>query len=78
MHISEYTGVYVVMQCPICESKYLKIYDSRDVISQNQTRRRRKCEDCGYRFSTREIVDTSIMRIIKEDKSTEQFNFELL
>ena len=66
------------MQCPICESKNLKIYDSRDVISQNQTRRRRKCEDCGYRFSTREIVDTSIMRIIKEDKSTEQFNFELL
>lgn len=45
------------MNCPECESQNWIVYDSRH--SQKESIwRRRKCKDCGCRFTTREIIET--------------------
>lgn len=42
--------------CPRCEAAALRVMESRP--SHNGTVRRRKvCEECGYRFTTREITE---------------------
>ena len=41
------------MNCPKCNCDSLKITDSRP--NTEATRRRRKCLNCGYAFSTFEI-----------------------
>ncbi len=42
------------MKCPKCKSENSMILDSR--TCGDHTRRRRKCCDCGTRFSTEEIT----------------------
>lgn len=41
------------MNCPNCQSKNVKVCDSRP--DTNSTFRRRHCLNCNYRFSTIEI-----------------------
>lgn len=43
------------MNCPKCNSVRLRVLDSRPTIG-NEVRRRRKCELCGYRFTTYELT----------------------
>lgn len=43
------------MNCPKCLSDKIKVNDTRSNGS-NQTRRRKQCTGCGYRFSTIEFV----------------------
>lgn len=43
------------MKCPICQSPYNKIYDSRNLDDTRKVRRR-QCLDCGCRFRTVEIL----------------------
>ena len=45
------------MKCPKCEGK-LMIIDTRNAPF-NETRRRRECMKCGYRFSTYEMTDVA-------------------
>lgn len=45
------------MHCPKCEDRTL-VTDSRNVDDANVKRRRRECQNCGYRFSTFESVLT--------------------
>ena len=66
------------MQCPICNSKNLKVTDSRDILNENQQKRRRKCEDCGYKFVTTEILSESMASVIKSDKTIESFDLNKL
>ena len=40
----------------------------------SQVRRRRECADCGERYSTREVVDLNLPRLIKSDHSRESFD----
>lgn len=42
------------MKCPQCESTKLAVIDSR--THEDYIRRRRKCIDCLYRFTTREFI----------------------
>ena len=44
------------MKCPECDSKKLKITDSRPV--EAATRRKRLCEECGHRWHTFEFTMT--------------------
>lgn len=60
------------MQCPFCPHAETKVTDKRD--SEAITRRRRECLKCGRRFSTRESVEWSELRVIKKDGRHEPFD----
>lgn len=42
------------MRCPKCDSENTSILDSR-IRNDGNTRRRRRCRNCQYRFSSIEI-----------------------
>jgi transcriptional repressor NrdR len=46
------------MVCPKCLHAKTRIYNSRAVKRTNQTWRRRRCDNCGFEFSTREYVES--------------------
>lgn len=43
------------MKCPVCQSPYNRIYDSRKT-DDDKVIRRRECLDCGCRFYTEEVA----------------------
>jgi transcriptional repressor NrdR len=52
------------MVCPFCLHKKTEIYNSRHTSRLNATWRRRRCEACKRKFSTRESADPeSILRV---------------
>lgn len=55
------------MYCPFCHTEDTKVIDSRLLREGNQTRRRRECPDCKERFTTYEVAELSLPRIIKRD-----------
>lgn len=60
------------MKCPFCDSKELKVTDSRDSLEHNAIRRRRECLQCQKRFTTFETIDLS-MQVHKRDGRYEEF-----
>lgn len=60
------------MLCPFCAHVETKVTDKRD--ADNITRRRRECLKCGKRFSTRENVEWSELKVIKKDGRREPFD----
>lgn len=51
-----------------------RVIDSRTVREGRATRRRRECNDCGYRFTTYEYIETSYPAVVKMDGKREQFS----
>lgn len=67
------------MQCPFCHHADTRVIDSRLANEGEQVRRRRECTSCGERFTTYEsAVDLVLPRIIKRDRSREQFSEDKL
>lgn len=66
------------MICPKCKSENNRVLDSRETNNQREIRRRRKCEDCQYRFTTFERVETANFIVVKKDNSREGYNREKL
>lgn len=66
------------MHCPFCEELDTKVIDSRLVSEGNQVRRRRECIKCGERFTTYEVAELLLPRIIKSDDRRDPFNEEKL
>lgn len=62
------------MHCPFCSADDTKVIDSRLVAEGNQIRRRRECLSCHERFTTYEIAELLMPRIIKQDGSREPFD----
>lgn len=62
------------MRCPACRYNGTKVIDSRPVDEARTIRRRRECEECGYRFTTFERVEESPLIVIKKDGTREEFN----
>ena len=54
------------MRCPTCNSTQIKVIDTRESI-KNSILRRRKCISCGFKWSTREIVVGTDLRLSKKD-----------
>ena len=52
--------------------------DSRLGREGEEIRRRRECEECGRRFTTRERVEEMLPKIIKRDERREEFYREKL
>lgn len=67
------------MQCPFCQHAETRVIDSRLANEGEQVRRRRECVACGERFTTYETAaDLALPRIVKRDRSREQFSDEKL
>lgn len=67
------------MRCPFCaaEKESLQVIDSRTCDNGKSIRRRRKCVNCGKRFTTYERVEqTSRLMVIKKDGRRVPWNKE--
>lgn len=62
------------MQCPFCGDEGNRVVDSRLATEGTEIRRRRECEECGRRFTTRERVEEVFPRVIKSDERREEFD----
>ncbi len=62
------------MRCPKCGFRDDKVIDSRQSRDSSSIRRRRLCLQCSYRFTTHEEIERSELRIVKRDRTHEQFD----
>jgi len=62
------------MRCPFCKENDDKVIDSRESTDAFVIRRRRECVKCGRRFTTRERIDETPLRVVKRDDSREDFD----
>lgn len=62
------------MHCPFCSAEDTKVIDSRLVSEGDQVRRRRQCLSCHERFTTFEVAELLMPRVIKTDGTREPFN----
>ncbi|QHG92325.1 transcriptional regulator NrdR [Coxiella endosymbiont of Amblyomma sculptum] len=66
------------MYCPFCNAEDTKVIDSRLVKEGTQVRRRRECSKCQERFTTFEVAELNLPRIIKQDGRRNAFEEEKL
>ena len=66
------------MHCPFCSAEDTKVIDSRLVAQGDQVRRRRECLSCKERYTTYEVAELVMPRLIKQNGSREPFNEEKL
>jgi transcriptional repressor NrdR len=62
------------MHCPFCGAEDTKVIDSRLSGEGAQVRRRRECLSCGERFTTFEVAELVMPRIVKRDGTRDPFN----
>lgn len=62
------------MKCPNCGFADSRVLDSRPTEEGNSIRRRRECAECGKRFTTYEVIETTPITVIKKDGSREFFD----
>ena len=62
------------MQCPYCADDGNRVVDSRLARDGAEIRRRRECDECGRRFTTRERVEEVLPRVIKLDERREEYD----
>ena len=62
------------MHCPFCGADDTRVVDSRLVAGGDQIRRRRECATCRERFTTFEVAELLMPRVIKRDASREPFD----
>jgi transcriptional repressor NrdR len=66
------------MHCPFCSADDTKVIDSRLVAEGDQVRRRRECVSCSERFTTYEVAELVMPRVIKQNGNREPFDEEKL
>jgi len=66
------------MHCPFCADIDTRVIDSRLVSDGSQVRRRRECSSCGERFTSYEIAELLMPKLIKQDGTRQPFDEEKL
>lgn len=66
------------MHCPFCNAQDTKVTDSRLAAEGAQVRRRRQCLECHERFTTFEIIETVMPRIVKSSGRVEPYDSQKL
>lgn len=61
------------MRCPYCQDSSNRVIDSRLGRDGEEIRRRRECEECGRRFTTRERMEVVSPEVIKRNERREGF-----
>ena len=64
------------MKCPNCHQNGSRVVDSRPADNGHAIRRRRECENCGFRFTTFERVEAAPLLVIKKNGAREEFSRE--
>jgi len=64
------------MHCPFCSTDDTKVIDSRLVADGGQVRRRRECLSCSERFTTYEMAELLMPKVIKSDGTRQPFDEE--
>jgi transcriptional repressor NrdR len=62
------------MNCNKCQSDDIKVIESRDVVDGQAIRRRRMCNQCGYRFTTYERIERPQIIVIKHDGTRQLYS----
>jgi transcriptional repressor NrdR len=62
------------MRCPFCQAEDTKVTDSRLATDGAEVRRRRVCPVCNERFTTYEVVEVIMPRVVKRDGSRVTFD----
>ncbi len=62
------------MRCPFCNEASNRVIDSRLTREGLEIRRRRECEECGRRFTTRERHESTLPKVIKRDARREEWD----
>lgn len=62
------------MHCPFCSADDTKVIDSRLVSDGAQVRRRRECLSCKERYTTYEVAELVMPRVVKQNGSREPFD----
>ena len=66
------------MHCPYCSAADTRVIDSRLSPEGDRVRRRRVCAACGERFTSYEMAELVVPRIIKSDGTRETLNEDKL
>ena len=66
------------MHCPFCADIDTRVIDSRLVSDGTQVRRRRECSSCGERFTSYEVAELVMPKLVKQDGSRQPFDEEKL
>ena len=61
------------MRCPFCGAQDTRVIDSRLSQEGDQVRRRRECGDCRERFTTYEVAEINLPRVVKSNGNREPF-----
>ncbi|MCP3983917.1 MAG: transcriptional repressor NrdR [bacterium] len=62
------------MRCPFCNEASNRVIDSRLSREGLEIRRRRECDECGRRFTTRERLESVLPKVIKHDERREEWD----
>lgn len=62
------------MRCPFCSTQDTRVIDTRLADEGDQVKRRRECVACKERFTTFEVVELALPRIIKRNGAREVFD----
>jgi len=66
------------MRCPFCGAQDTRVVDSRLSQEGDNVRRRRACSECNERFTTFEVAELSLPRIVKSNGNREPFREDKL
>ena len=66
------------MHCPFCGADDTKVIDSRLVAEGDSVRRRRECQTCGERYTTFELAELVMPRVVKSNGTREPFDEDKL
>lgn len=61
------------MRCPKCKDSRSKVVDSRQSEDGEAIRRRRECDNCGFRFTTFERIEQAPLLVVKKNGEREEF-----
>jgi transcriptional repressor NrdR len=62
------------VRCPSCGDDANRVVDTRVSRDGEEIRRRRECEECGWRFTTRERIEQQVPKVIKRDQRREEYD----
>ena len=62
------------MRCPSCGNADTRVVDSREAEDGQSIRRRRACDSCGERFTTRERSESARIQVLKRDGTRQEFD----
>lgn len=63
------------MRCPYCDTEDTRVIDSRPAEEGRAIRRRRKCSQCGQRFTTFER-SAVVVTVLKRDQTSQPYDTE--